>query len=559
MIKNFVKYIELPEPVLGNNTADVERLKSVLEKEIGASEKGAGTYEKELATERLYFPTTLATDLPFKLRQWNHRVKVVLFRDSMGWRVLDILEPDRNKPVLGIAADLGTTRIVLRLINLETLAVCGEVGFDNPQASIAPDVLARIHHARTRDGLNQLQQLVVSAINQNINAICRNYGIGTVKAVPPESVHLLTVAGNSAMTHLFLGIEPSFLIREPYIPAVNVPEPLYAHELGIEINNRGMVYLFPNIGSYFGGDLVSGILFAELHKKDAPCIMVDVGTNAEVVVGYRDWLIACAGAAGPALEGGISDMGMTAKPGVIDRVKIDPVTGEVEVHTIEEKPAIGICGSGMIDLAAQLFLSGMLDIRGKFVPERCGERFFEKDGIGCFCLVDKQKSSIRQDIDRAEFSGADIKKPALEAEGSDIVLSQVEMNSLTSSKAAMYSILQVIIEKTAGLEFNDLAKFYVAGTFGSFINPQSAISIGMLPDIPLDRFEVLGNSSLEGAAKLLVNPDLFDEIEEIRQRLTYIELNVNQEFMNIFSGAKFYPHTDSSRFPSVALSRRCLS
>jgi len=527
MNQSFVKYIELPEPILGNNTADVERIKAVVKKEIG--------------TESLFFPTPLAADLPKKLRSWNHRVKVVLFRDSMGWRVVDIVEPDKGRPVFGIAADLGTTRIVLRLINLESMTACGEVGFDNPQASIAPDVLARIHHARNEEGLIELQQLVISAFNQNIDLLCTAH---TVEKITSQSIHLLTVAGNSAMTHLFLGVDPSFLIREPYIPALNVPEPLDAGELGIKINRRGMVYLFPNIGSYFGGDLISGILFAQLHRKENPCIMVDVGTNAEVVVGYRDWLIACAGAAGPALEGGISDMGMTAKPGVIDRVKIDPATGAVEVHTIGDRPPIGICGSGMIDLAAQLFLSGMLDIRGKFVPERCKERYFEKEGVGHFSV---SEGGLKEP-DSGSASGSN-SEPDMGA----IVLSQVEMNSLTSSKAAMYSILQVIIEKTAGLKFSDLAKFYVAGTFGSFINPESAISIGMLPDIPLEKFEVLGNSSLEGAAKLLMNPDSFEEIEEIRQGITYIELNVNQEFMNIFSGAKFYPHTDISRFPSVKL------
>ncbi|MBF0228926.1 MAG: DUF4445 domain-containing protein [Desulfamplus sp.] len=517
MIKNFVQYIELPQPTLGNNTADVERLKNAIKQKIECSGK-----EKNLGKSSIFFPTKLATALPSKLRKWNHKLKVVIFKNSIGWQIVDIVEPDRDKPCFGIAADLGTTRIVLRLINLETLQTCGEIGFDNPQASIAPDILARIHHARTDKGLNELQQLVISAFNENINILC-NYKID------PKSIYILIVAGNSAMTHLFLGIDPSFLIREPYIPAVNAPEPLEARELGVDINRGGMVYLFPNIGSYFGGDLIAGILFSELHKKDAPCIMVDVGTNAEVVVGYKDWLIACAGAAGPALEGGISDMGMTAKPGVIDKIKIDPITGKIDIHTIEDKPPIGICGSGMIDLAAQLFLSGMIDIRGKFVPERCGNRFFEKDGGVGHLIVAESEDGI----------------------GSRIVLSQVEMNSLTSSKAAMYSILQVIIEKTAGLQFSDLEKFYVAGTFGSFIDPKSAISIGMLPDINLEKFEVLGNSSLEGASKLLTNPYLFDEIDKIREGITYIELNVNQEFMNIFSGAKFYPHTDISRFPSV--------
>ncbi|SLM27591.1 Fdx7 [Desulfamplus magnetovallimortis] len=517
--QSYVKYIEVPVPVLGNNIADVERLKAPLLKEL----KGV---------DNIFVPTGLAVNLPSKLRKWGNRIKVVLFRDSRGWFVVDLLEPDPDKPLFGLAVDLGTTRIVLRLVNLEistniSSASCHETAFDNPQVKVAPDVLARIHHAGTEKGRSELQDLVIEGLSNNINILCRKQG------VEPKQVVLLTVAGNSAMTHLFLGIESSFLIREPYIPAVNAPEPVTASELGIGINPRGMVYMFPNIGSYFGGDLISGILFAGLNKKENPCIMVDVGTNAEVVVGNRDWLIACAGAAGPALEGGVSDMGMTAKPGVIDTVKIDRETGKVDIHTIDEKSPIGICGSGMIDLAAQLFLSGMVDIRGKFVPSVCGSRYIEVGGEGenrgAFCLV------------KASESGT----------GKDILLTQIDMNSLTSSKAAMYSILQVIVEKTAGLEFSELAKFYVAGTFGSFIKPVSAISIGMLPDIPLDRFEVLGNSSLEGASRLLMDPNAFDEIEKIRHGITYIELNVNQEFMNIFSGSKFYPHTDISRFPSV--------
>ncbi|MBF0209807.1 MAG: DUF4445 domain-containing protein [Desulfamplus sp.] len=508
MIKSFVQYIEISEPQLGNNTADVERIKAVI--------------KKITKQDAIFFPTTLANDLPQKLRQWDHKIKVVLFKNSLGWQIVDILKPDRDRALFGVAIDLGTTRIVLRLINLESGVSCGELSFDNPQVAIAPDVLARIHHARTKEGLIELKELVISEINNHIK-----------KLSPKELVYLVAISGNSAMTHLFLGVDPTFLIREPYIPAINVPEPVAACEIGVDINARGVVYLFPNIGSYFGGDLISGILFCGLHKKDNPSIMVDVGTNAEVVVGYRDWLIACAGAAGPALEGGISDMGMAAKPGVIDRVKIDHLTGDVDVHTIEDKPAVGICGSGMIDLAAELFLSGMVDIRGQLVPEHCKDRYFEKDGVGYFCLVDNSSQKNLPNIE----------------------LSQVEINSLTSSKAAMYSILQVIIEKIAGLKFDDLEKFYVAGTFGSFINPKSAISIGMLPDIPIDKFEVVGNSSLEGASKFLLNPDSFDEIEVIRQAITYIELNVNQEFMNIFSGAKFYPHTDASRFPSVKIKK----
>jgi uncharacterized 2Fe-2S/4Fe-4S cluster protein (DUF4445 family) len=339
----------------------------------------------------------------------------------------------------------------------------------------------------------------------------------------------MVCAGNTAMTHLFLGIDPSNIIREPYIPAINVPGIQDARELGLCLNPMAAVFIFPNIGSYFGGDLVAGILFSGIHTNENPSIMVDVGTNAEVVLGTREWLIACAGAAGPALEGGMSKMGMAAGPGVIDRVKIDRVSCAIKVHTIGDEPALGLCGSAMIDLAAGLFLSGMMDIRGKFSHERCAGHLVCDQGIDTLVLVPAAESGTH----------------------APITLSQVDLDSLTSSKAAMYAILQVIVEQTAGLEFDDLEHFYVAGTFGSFIDPVSAITIGMLPDIPMDRFKVLGNSSLEGAARLLTDPDLFDEIETIRQRLTYVELNVNQGFMNIFSGAKFYPHTDRSRFPRV--------
>ena len=331
------------------------------------------------------------------------------------------------------------------------------------------------------------------------------------------------------MTHLFLGHDPSGIIREPYIPCVNIPDTMAAGDLNIKANENAMIFLFPNIGSYFGGDLIAGILFSGLDRKDEPCLMVDVGTNAEIVIGNRDWLIACAGAAGPALEGGVSKIGMTAEPGVIDRVWIDKDSGRLCIHTINDEKPVGICGSGMIDLAAALFLSGRIDIRGRFSRAACRGSLIEDQGVVSFVIADEKDSGT----------------------GAPICLSQVDLNSLTSSKAAMYTILEVIVRNTAGLEFEDLKKFYVAGTFGSFIDPVSAISIGMLPDIPVENFEVLGNSSLGGAQIFLNDPSAFDRVMNIRSSITYIELNVNQEFMNMFSGAKFYPHTDSSRFPSV--------
>jgi uncharacterized 2Fe-2S/4Fe-4S cluster protein (DUF4445 family) len=481
----------------------------------------------------------LLKNLPSFLRRWDYKARAVLFKDRQSWCLVDLLPPNLTdaglfesglaefgpvRPVLGAAIDLGTTRVVIQLLDLESGKTLGEIGFDNPQVVIGPDVLARIHHSHKTGGLEQLQRLLVDGVNDNLIRLCRANGCGI------DDIYLVIGAGNTAMTHLFLGLEAFEIIREPYIPCVNIPDTLKAIEVGLKINDHGLLFLFPNIGSYFGGDLIAGILFADLDKSHVPCLMVDVGTNAEIVVGSRDWLMACAGAAGPALEGGVSKMGMTAGPGVIDTVMIDPLSRKVKIHTIDEKPPVGICGSGMIDLAAALFLSGMIDIRGKFSRQACGKRLKEIEGILSFVLVDRAHSGT----------------------GQDICLSQVDLNSLTSSKAAMYTILEVIVKNTAGLEFEDLETFYVAGTFGSFINPGSAISIGMLPDIDRSRFKVLGNSSLGGAAMLLRDPLAFDRIMEIRQSITYIELNVNQEFMNMFSGAKFYPHTDRSRFPSVS-------
>ncbi|WP_300462246.1 ASKHA domain-containing protein [Desulfobacula sp.] len=507
--KRFVRTVCVDTPSLTDNTADDQRLEKSLMDELGG--------------EEIRVPLHVLKHLPSNLRLWAFQARAVLFKDRYSWILVDLLDPLSATPVLGVAIDIGTTRIVISLMDLESGQEIGEKGFDNPQAVIGPDVLARIHYSHKHNGLAELNHLVIEAVSQHMAALCKAHGYRK------QDIYLVTAAGNTAMTHLFLGIEAFEMIKEPYIPCVNIPDTQLARNLNLDINENGVVFLFPNIGSYFGGDLIAGILYSDLDRKKDPCILVDVGTNAEIVVGNQDWLIACAGAAGPALEGGVSKMGMTAKPGVIDRVWIDPESGDLAIHTLDGEKPIGICGSGMIDLAASLFLSKRIDIRGKFSKPACKNRLLEQDGIMSFILVDETHS----------------------ATGEPICLSQVDLNSLTSSKAAMYTILEVIVKNTAGLDFGDLHTFYVAGTFGSFINPVSAISIGMLPDIPLETFEVLENSSLGGAKVLLNTPGAFERIMKIRQSITYIELNVNQEFMNMFSGAKFYPHTDASRFPSL--------
>lgn len=499
--------LHITPPELKDNTADAERLIAALKTEVGA--------------DFIEIDLPLLKKISFLLREYQFHVKCVFFKERNRWVLIDIKPASYERIIAGLAVDLGTTRVVLRLINLENGAVLGESSFDNPQISVGPDILTRIHFAKDQEGLDRINELIIDGFNLNIDALCQQTGLA------PSDIYLMAVAGNTTMTHLFLGIDPYWIIREPYIPAVNRPGLLKSLDLGVAINERACVYVFPNIGSYFGGDLIAGIIYSGINKKEDTSILVDVGTNAEVVLGNKDWLIACAGAAGPALEGGVSTIGMMAGPGVIDRVHVDDANN-FDIHTIDESDPIGICGSGFIDLAAALFTSGAIDIRGKIVPEACGGRWCEIDDMGHFIIVPKEEAQNREAIS----------------------ISQASIDSLIRSKAAMYTILETIA-LNVGMSLSELTTFYVAGTFGSFINPESAITIGMIPDLPLEKYETLGNSSLGGAALLLESRHSIDEIDQIRDSITYIELNVDQGFMNRFSGAKFLPHTNLNLFPSV--------
>ncbi len=500
---------EISVPELKDNTADTDRVIKALKKHLGI--------------DLLHVDLSLIRELPYKLRDNNYKIYACIFQANNISELIDVY-PEQARDIYGIAVDLGSSTIVMRLIRLADLKNIDEITFRNPQTEIGADILTRIHYASKPEGLKQLQDMLINEMNNHIQELCNKHNISLDKIVG------ISVAGNTSMTHLFLGLTPHWICREPYIPVINKFElPLKASDIGLKVNQRAILIVFPNVGSYFGGDLIAGILASGMaRQREEICMLVDVGTNAEVVLGNGDWLIACAGAAGPALEGGVADIGMMAGPGVIDRVRIDPETLKIEYHTIDNLPPVGICGSGLIDLVAQMFIAGLIDIRGKFVPERCGNRLVEKDGIMYFIVVPAQESGT----------------------GEDLTLSQPDIDSLIRSKAAMYTILTTII-KTVNLSFNDIGKFYIAGTFGSYIDPKSAITIGMIPDLPLDTYVALGNTSIKGASLVFKSKDYYGEMLRIRDMITYIELNVNQEFMQLFSAAKFIPHTDRSLFPSV--------
>ena len=412
MSKNSTPWIQtvtLTPPSLKDNTADADRLIQAL--------------KSRLDTPVIDIDLDLLKILPAVLRHSRFNIRCILFKEKQHWVLTGITDAKNAIPIAGLAVDLGTTRVVLRLLDLATGRTLAESAFDNPQEVIGPDILARIHFAEKENGLKKLNKLIISGLNN-----------------------------------------------------------------------------------------------------------VDVGTNAEVVLGNENWLIACAGAAGPALESSVTRMGMTAGPGVIDRIAVEPDTLEFNTHIIDDLPPKGICGSGVIDLAARLFLTGMIDIQGNLVAAVCGPKIKEIDGLLHLVVVPAEKT----------------------ATGFDLTISQADLDSLIRSKAAMYTILETLTD-SVGITPQDLESFFVAGTFGASINPESAISIGMLPDLPLDRYKPLGNSSLGGATLALQSDKYHPEIGQIRDRITYMEFNVNQNFMNRFSAAKFLPHTNTSLFPSVKL------
>jgi len=504
--ESWVHYISMTPPSLSDNAADVDRLTAQL--------------KQRLNVRFIDMDRSIMVSVPAVLRKSNFNVRCVLFGFDHQYQLIDIQPSNDCLPVYGLAIDLGTTRVVFRLLDLITQSAVIETTIDNPQCDIAPDVLARIHYTDQADGLFHLQQRIIHAINQQIQHIC------TTLCIRATQIMCVSIAGNTCMTHLLLGLPPQAIIREPYIPVINRQLLLPANELGVDINPRARIFIFPNIGSYFGGDLISGILALDMYQQTEISIMVDVGTNAEVVLGNKDWMIACAGAAGPALESGVSKIGMTAGPGAIERIQ--PDNQSFIWQTIENKKPVGICGSGFIDLAAVLFQSGKLDIRGKLVPDKCKDRMLYIDNIAHFLVVPGETS----------------------ATGKNLTISQVDIDSLIRSKAAMYTILTTITQ-SVGIRLTDISTFYVAGTFGAYIDPSSAITIGMIPDLPLQRYQSVGNTSLAGATRVLLSRKDIEAVSDIQKHITYLELNVNQEFMNRFSAAKFLPHTDTTLFPTV--------
>lgn len=522
--------VEATPPTIGDNTADLDRLLQALH----------ASNQDELV---LTVPYTCMTGVARGFREADFNGYALINNRDHHREVVGFVA-EKPTVIAGMALDLGTTHLEASLINLVDGEKLGVANRENGQIGFGADILSRIHHATAvrrqqkevtvafqDPGLTELQGAIIASINTLAEDLAKQ------AAVAPAAIRALSVSGNTTMAHLFLGLDPYTLCREPYIPLFNRAQGIDAGQLNLTIHPAAPLFIMPSIGSYFGGDLISGILASGMAHSKETRMLIDVGTNAEVVLGNSEWLIACAGAAGPALEGGVARMGMRAGEGAIEYVAIDPKSFAIEYRTIGDTTPVGLCGSGLIDLVAALFLCRVVDIRGKFKDpvlenDPLRKQFMEKhlreqDGDFAFALT-AHDDAIEEDV----------------------VLEQIDLDAMIRSKAAMFAILQTLVSQV-GLEFQELEEIIVAGAFGRHINPERAITLGMLPDLPLSVYRPIGNSSLRGAEQVLLDGEARKECEKIVSSITYIELNVNQEFMIRFSGGRFIPHTDPLLFPSV--------
>ncbi len=485
----FVVDVKLEAPSTLDKAADTNRLAEELKK------KGFDNVQITLHIMRR---------LPAKLRENDFSAKLVVGYYGQGYRLLDI----GKDSIYGVALDIGSTNIACSLFDLSSGKKIGTSETENPQISFGNDVLTRVQRSMMGE-FEVLKEELYIGLNRAVEEVCKGHGIA------PDDIYGVTVAGNTIMSHFFLGLDVRNIPISPYVPAVNGPVFALAGETGLAVNKNAVVYVFPNSGSYVGGDIISGILFTGVYGEDEPVLFIDVGTNVEITMGCRDWIMVGAGAAGPALEGGVAGIGKKADTGTIYEVTIDKASGKIEMAVIGDEEPHGICGSGLISLISEMYSAGIIDQAGRFTGSQNG--VIEKDGVKVFLL-------------HSSRSG-------------ELYLTENEIKNFLLSKAAMFSFLYVFV-KSVGLSFRDIKKIYVAGALGCGIDPEKAINIGMLPDIPRERFIPVGNSSLGGAEKVLLNRDLLREVNDIASRITYREMNEDAELMNVLQGAMFIPHTE---------------
>jgi uncharacterized 2Fe-2S/4Fe-4S cluster protein (DUF4445 family) len=429
---------------------------------------------------------------------------------------------DFDEPIYAAAVDIGTTTVSLWLVDLISGQVRAQVAEYNGQIARGEDVISRIIYSSKNDGSADLQGRVVETVNQLCEKACKR-----VDAKPSEVVKA-AISGNSTMIHLLLGIPAASIRLSPFITAVNHPPTLAAHEIGFNFCPDALIDCLPGVASYVGADITAGVLSSGIDTAEDITLFIDVGTNGEIVFGNRDWLVTCACSAGPAFEGaGVVD-GMRATRGAIEEVWINGETYEPNLRVIGGGKPKGICGSGLISIIAEMFLTGILDKAGNI-------------------NLNLPTKRVRQ----GEHGGEYVVTWADESEHDrDIVITHVDVDNLLRAKAAIYAGFTVLAEQV-GMTLADVQQMLIGGSFGKYINVEKAVQIGLLPDMPWDKFKFLGNTSIKGAYLALLDSQQRERVSDIARRMTYIELSADNTFYEAFTSALFLPHTDLDRFPSV--------
>lgn len=500
-------YLKLPKPDLNDTISDLERLYREIRKtaEIPIMQTGLANIKR----------------LGNLLRESDWKITATLGRRNETTEIVRIEPGDTSKKNYGVAFDIGTTTITGQLVDMNSKKILGTKITYNKQVMFGDDVITRIIYAAEGGGLEQLHHAVIDIINDMIQGFISEHKINL------NDVNGVTCAGNTTMIHLLLKVDPTYIRREPYVPTANFIPVVRASEAGIKISPRGLLYCVPGVSTYVGGDITAGALACGIDQKKNLTLLVDVGTNGEIVLGSRDWMAACSASAGPAFEGSGMSCGMRAFSGAIQVVCITEDL-EVKYETIGKAKPRGICGSGYIDILAELFRRGVISRDGKINPGSGSNRIKKLDQGHAFVIA------FRDEADATH----------------DIAITDEDIENLKRSKGAIYSAISVLFSKL-GLKFSDLERLYLAGGFGTSLNMRNAITIGLLPDIDKDIFRFVGNTSILGARQILLSYEAMKKAEEISKKITCIELSVEPGYMDEYMSSLFFPHTDMSRFPTV--------
>ena len=498
-------YLELIPPDLNDHISDLERLYRAIRQARGLQVSHTG-----LVNVRLLGDT---------LRDASWKVTATLGRRQGIVELLGVEAGNRSNANFGFAFDIGTTTVSGQLIDLSSSRIIGTKATYNKQASFGADVITRIMYAQKAEGLEKLHAAVMESINGIVQSLAAEHNVDL------NDVNAVLCAGNTTMIHLLLRIDPSSIRKDPYVPAVNSMPVVRCNEAGITVNPRGLLYCVPGIASYVGGDVTAGVLSCGLDKADAVNLLIDIGTNGEIVLGNREFLVATAASAGPAFEGSGVSCGMRSSAGAIQKISIDKKTFAVSYETISRAKPRGICGSGYIDAVAQMLKAGVLDKDGRIrqIPLR-----------------------VRQNDTGREFVIAS-REDAQTLE--DIVITEADIENIKRAKAAIYAATVTLMRRLS-FEFNQIKNIYIAGGFGTSLDIRSAIAIGLLPDVDEGKYLFVGNSSLAGARQQLISDDAVAAAGDIASRMTYLELSVEPGYMDEYMAALFFPHTDLSRFPN---------